>query len=208
MHIGKISSEKILEQTNKRPQMYPFHFGSMVELCCCKQLCFKKENSRLTDSINYYTKNENEILNQMIEIKESILKKPLGILFITFQNQKMADTFLKYYRFGFLGNFLKSVYGSRFNSCYLCKDLSKDSSISNQIRSNKWHIKYAPSPNNIKWENISKIGAMWWFRCILINIILFILMIFFTTPSILIEKLTPWSELIKINTFEVNKIIF
>ena len=53
---------------------------------------------------------------------------------------------------------------------------------------------------------MSKIGAIWWFRVVLINLILIILMIFFTTPSILIEKLTPWSEILKISTFEVFRI--
>jgi hypothetical protein len=207
MHIGKITSEKILEQTNQRPQMFPFHFGSLVELCCCCfTRCGNEENSRRTDSIAYYTENETELLTQIGELKEFTLKKPLGILFVTFQNQKMTDAFLKHYRLGPVGNFLNVacvLNSARCASCYLCKDLARNSSISHDLRSNSWHAKYAPSPSNIKWENVSKIGAMWWFRCILINLILIILMIFFTTPAILIDKLTPWSELLNINTIEV-----
>lgn len=211
MHIGKITSERIYEQTNRRPQMHPFHFGSLVELCCCccsSYLLKKNANggdennpNSSTDSISFYSKNENELTLQINSLKQEVLKHPLGIAFVTFETQKMAESFLKHYRLGPLGHFLNITCAHRM-SCYLCRDLARSSELSTALRSDHWYAKYAPSPNNIKWENLSKIGAIWWFRVILINLILIILMIFFTTPSILIEKLTPWSELLKINTFE------
>ena len=71
----------------------------------------------------------------------------------------------------------------------MCKQLPKDSSVSYQIGSAKWFAKYAPAPNNIKWENLCKSGIVWWIRIIVINIVFIIIIIFFTTPSIVIEKL-------------------
>lgn len=206
MHIGKITSEKLYEQTNQRPQMHPFHCGSLVELCCCCcTRCFKDNQTQVTDSINFYTKNENELRAKIAENREKVIKKPWGIVFVTFQNKNMAKEFLKHYRMGLLAPVLKSTFHKRNSctSCYLCQDFPRDSTIQNEIRSDKWFVKYAPSPSNIKWENISKIGVSWWARCVLINLILIILMIFFTTPSILIEKLSPWSSILNLNTLQV-----
>ena len=74
--------------------------------------------------------------------------------------------------------------------------------IINEInQSSQWSAKYAPAPNNIKWENISRIGSMWWLRIILINFILVIMMIFFTTPAILIESL-PIASYFNVQWFE------
>lgn len=109
MHIGKITSERIYEQTNKRPQMHPFHFGSLVELCCCccSSYLLKKSNDNrndennpnsATDSIHFYNKNENELTLQINSLKQDVLKHPLGIAFVTFETQKMAASFLKHYR--------------------------------------------------------------------------------------------------------------
>ena len=113
-------------------------------------------------------------------------------------------------RLGPFGHFLNITCAHRVSCylCYLCRDLARSSDLSTALRSDHWYSKNAPSPSNIKWENLSKIGAIWWFRVILINLILIILMIFFTTPSILIEKLTPWSDLLKKSTFEVSFLTF
>ena len=187
MTIGRVTSQKIYEKTGQRPLMQPFHFGSLVELCCC--CCC---NSKLTDSIEFYTKKENDSKVKMAEYKETILKKPLGILFITFEDKKMAEHFLKDYNYGFITHIFYNLCHKKnlCSRCYLCKYLPKDSSISEKLKVSQWSAKYAPSPSNLKWENISKIGLTWWFRFILINLILVIVMIFFTTPSILIEKLS------------------
>ena len=73
--------------------------------------------------------------------------------------------------------------------------------MGDQLRSSQWSAKYAPSPKNIKWENISRLGSMWWLRIVIINFILVILMIFFTTPSILIESL-PIASYFNVSWFE------
>ena len=205
MHIGKITSEKIYEKTNQRPTMHPWHCGSFVELCCCCLKKYYKDNANhLTDSIDYYTKNENDIKVRMSEYREKVLKKPLNIVFVTFQDQQMADSFLKDYRLGLCGKLMHATCASkqRCQTCYLCRDKPKESNLSDTLESDQWDVKYAPAPNNIKWENISKIGAIWWMRCVLINLVLIILMIFFTTPSILIEKIMPWGAVINISSLE------
>ena len=200
MHIGKTTSEKIYERTGQRPLMHPYHFGSFVELCCCCCFCLEKH---LTDSIDYYTNNENELKFKINEYRDSILKKPLGILFVTFEQQEDAAKFLKDYKLGLLGEIISSSCQNKRQcmSCYLCRHLPKRSTVSDQLEASRWSARYAPAPSNIKWENISKIGSMWWLRIILINFVLFILMIFFTTPSILIESL-PIAAYLDVAWFE------
>ena len=158
MNIGKTTSVKIYERTGHRPLMHPYHFGSFVELCCCCCFCLEKH---LTDSISYYTDHENDLRVKINEYRESILKKPLGILFVTFELQEDAATFLKDYKLGMLGEVMSSScqIKRRCLNCYLCKHLPKRSSVSDQLRVSQWSAKYAPAPSNIKWENISKIGG-------------------------------------------------
>lgn len=203
-----MTSEKIYEQSGERPMMHPFHFGSFVELCCCccTKCCCKQENNRLTDSIEFYTKKVNELDEKISKEREKCLKKPLGILFITFKDQAMADKFLKHYRYGLIGNIIHAYCPTnKCSKCFLCQDLVRPSSIGQRLKSEFWSAKYAPAPTNIKWENLSKIGIMWWFRCILINLILIILMIFFTTPSILIAKVGSLAPIL--NVEEIAKIL-
>ena len=177
----------MLDKTGERPQMYTFHCGNLVQLCscgCCKQ--------KKIDSIEYYTEKENKLSIKIDNRIENILKKPMGVLFITFEKQKMAELFLRYYGLGYLTPIFHTLFGKNKSclKCFLCKHLPKDSSVSYQIGSAKWLAKYAPAPNNIKWINLSKSGIIWWIRVFLINIVFIVLIIFFTSPSIIIEKLS------------------
>jgi calcium permeable stress-gated cation channel len=213
MHIGKVTNEKIYEKTNQRPLMHPFHFGSFVEICCCcLSQSFKENNRQVTDAIAFYQSNEEKLKIKIAECKQKAFKKPLGIVFITFEDQKMAANFLKYYHLGLFGRLLKKACLTNrsteeqdtCSTCYLCHKLPRASSISHELKTDDWHAKYAPSPSNIKWENIARISSTWWMRYILINVSLIIMMIFFTTPSILIEKLTSVGSVVNIATIEVQ----
>jgi hypothetical protein len=178
--------------------------GAFVEiLCCYSKRCFKLDGKQLIDAIEFYTKREQELRDKIDQKREKTLKDPLGVLFITFENQKMAKSFLKDYRFGLFGTAIKKLFPyKKFSNCYLCHELPKNSEISKKVESDMWNVRFAKAPSNIKWENITKIGPVWWLRIILINIILFVLMIFFTTPSILIEKLTTSNGIFNFTTIE------
>ena len=209
MECGRTASQKIFDNTNVRPKMHPFHFGSVFEKCCCFcECCLKDGNKKETDSINFYTEKEADLKNKIEIYKDVVLKHPLGIFFVTFEDQFMAGKFLKDYHLGFIGGFLRRNFTDkgRCTDFYLCRNLAKSSSISTQIKSDMWSVKYATSPSNIIWENVHKYGLSWWLRVFLINIVLFILMIFFTTPSILISKLTSIDSVGNINN-EIKKIL-
>ena len=178
--------------------------GAFVEiLCCYSKRCFKLDGKQLIDAIEFYTKREKELRDKIDQKREKTLKDPLGVLFITFENQKMAKKFLKDYRFGLFGAAIKKAFPyQKCSNCYLCRELPKNSQISERVKSDMWNVRFAKAPSNIKWENITKIGPVWWLRILLINIVLFVLMIFFTTPSILIEKLTTSNGILNITSIE------
>lgn len=90
MHTGKISSEKILNDNGERPKMYPFHCGSLFELCCC--CCSNKFYT--TDAIDYYTDREKYYREKITEAKENAYNNPLGIAFVTFKDEIMAARYL------------------------------------------------------------------------------------------------------------------
>ncbi len=52
-----------------------------------------------------------------------------------------------------------------------------------------------------KRENLSQVDSTWRVRYIFINMCLLILMIFFTTPSILIDTFSRWSHDLKFDTY-------
>ncbi len=208
MECGRIISQKIYNQTNQRPTMHPFHCGSVFEMCCCCCARFLNDKNKVIDSIDFYTEREKDLIVTIAEYKEKVLKQPLGILFVTFESQEMAAKFLKDYHLGFIGGCLRTQFNDkgRCLNCYICKNLAKNSSVSDELRSDMWNVRYATSPSNIIWENVAKYGFSWWLRVFLINIVLVIVMIFFTTPSILLDKLTSVGTLSDVSK-ELQKII-
>ena len=64
--------------------------------------------------------------------------------------------------------------------------------MSTAVKSSQWTVERAPSPGNIIWENLSVDPKYWWIRAALINICLFIVVLFFTTPAIL---LAGWNHI-------------
>lgn len=100
-----------------------------------------------------------------------------------------------------------------------CYREPQPSSTSEQLKVKKWRVSYATHPNNIVWqatvflkmrsdengwfpissafntrilflrENLSVQGLCWWSRCLLLNVLLFIVLFFLTTPSIIISTM-------------------
>ena len=64
--------------------------------------------------------------------------------------------------------------------------------MSTIVKSKAWNIERAPAPGNIIWENLSSDPKYWWLRTAIINILLFVFVLFFTSPAIL---LASWDHL-------------
>ncbi|TRY88449.1 hypothetical protein DNTS_018875 [Danionella cerebrum] len=144
-------------------------------LCCCAIAGCEEE-----EAVSYYTKLESKLKEDYRKEKEKVNTKPLGMAFVTFQNEAMTAIILK-----------------DFNACQCqgckCRMEPCSSQFSESLRVYNWSVSYAPDPQNVRWENLSLGGVSWWLRCFIINCILFILLFFLTTPAIIISTMDKFN---------------
>ncbi|XP_066467763.1 CSC1-like protein 1 isoform X2 [Tiliqua scincoides] len=148
------------------------------QFCCCDVGECRRE-----DAIDYYTKLTAIYLEKYLKEAQIVYNKPLGMAFVTFQEKSMATLVLK-----------------DFNACKcqgysltMCKGDPQPSTYSKELGISKWNVAYASFPDNIHWCNLSVQGLKWWFQWFCINIILFILLFFLTTPSIIISTMDKFN---------------
>uniref|UniRef100_A0A674CWC7 Transmembrane protein 63B n=1 Tax=Salmo trutta TaxID=8032 RepID=A0A674CWC7_SALTR len=152
------------------------HMPTMVNpkpcghLCCCVIKGCEQE-----EAVSFYTKREAKLKEEYRKEKEKVNTKPLGMAFVTFQNEAMTD----------------------FNACQChgctCRQEPKSSQFSESLHIYNWSVSYAPDPQNVRWEHLSLGGVSWWIRCFIINCILFLLLFFLTTPAIIISTMDKFN---------------
>ncbi|XP_032222857.2 CSC1-like protein 2 isoform X2 [Nematostella vectensis] len=140
----------------------------------CMMCCGVKH----VDGIEYFTEVEGKARAEFEQTKQSL--KSLGVAFVTFVNEETSQKCLK-----------------DFNTI---KHGSPESSVSRKIFSDHWNVASAPLTGDILWEHLSVDPESWWARALIINIILFIFVLFITTPTVLI---TSFNE-IKASIVEKN----
>ncbi|KAJ8308093.1 hypothetical protein KUTeg_012967 [Tegillarca granosa] len=147
-----------------RPLMYPYVCGQ----CCCSPCC----GCQQVDAIDHYTSREKKYKEKCEEEKATAYQDPLGIAFVTFLSDAMTERVRADFRL-------------------TCKGAHnpQPSSVYRDLRVDGWRVRYAPSPENIYWENLAESGWKWWTKTILVNISVMILLFFFTTPLIIINNL-------------------
>lgn len=132
------------------------------------------------EAVSYYTKREAKLKEEYRKEKEKVHTKPLGMAFVTFQNEAMTAIILK-----------------DFNACQVqgcrCRQEPRSSQFSEVLHVHNWSVSYAPDPQNVRWEHLSLGGISWWIRCFVINCILFILLFFLTTPAIIITTMDKFN---------------
>uniref|UniRef100_A0A8C9W1E6 Transmembrane protein 63B n=1 Tax=Scleropages formosus TaxID=113540 RepID=A0A8C9W1E6_SCLFO len=140
-------------------------------LCCCIIKGCEEE-----EAVSYYTKLESKLKEEYRKEKEKVNTKPLGMAFVTFQNEAMTAVILK-----------------DFNACHCqgckCRHEPKSSQFSDSLHVHNWSVSYAPDPQN----HLSLGGFSWWLRCFIINCILFLLLFFLTTPAIIISTMDKFN---------------
>uniref|UniRef100_A0A8C9UZP9 Transmembrane protein 63B n=1 Tax=Scleropages formosus TaxID=113540 RepID=A0A8C9UZP9_SCLFO len=145
-------------------------------LCCCDI----RGCERVSEAVTYYTKLEAKLKEECRKAKAEVNTKPLGMAFVTFQNEMMTAKILK-----------------DFNACDChgckCRREPRFSSFSSSLKVHNWTVSYAPDPQNVYWEHLSVGGIVWWLRCFFINVILFILLFFLTTPAIIISTMDKFN---------------
>uniref|UniRef100_A0A3Q3MQ41 Transmembrane protein 63A n=1 Tax=Mastacembelus armatus TaxID=205130 RepID=A0A3Q3MQ41_9TELE len=155
--------ERVLQKTGKQEVINPRLCG---HLCCC------------VDAIEYYSKKEKDLLEQVREQVELAPEHPLGIAFVTLQTEAMAKYILK--------DFNALECGSR--SC-CCGREPQPSSNSGTLNVKKWRVSFAPHPKNVYWESLSVRGFPWYARYVMINFFVLLLFTFLTTPTIVISAI-------------------
>ncbi|KAF6116639.1 transmembrane protein 63B [Phyllostomus discolor] len=144
-------------------------------LCCCVV-----RGCEQVEAIEYYTKLEQKLKEDYKREKEKVNEKPLGMAFVTFHNETITAIILK-----------------DFNVCKCqgctCRGEPRSSSCSESLHISNWTVSYAPDPQNIYWEHLSIRGFIWWLRCLVINVVLFILLFFLTTPAIIITTMDKFN---------------
>ncbi|XP_061737114.1 CSC1-like protein 2 isoform X2 [Nerophis ophidion] len=144
-------------------------------LCCCAIAGCEEE-----EAVSYYTNREAKLKEEYRKEKEKVHTKPLGMAFVTFQNEAMTAIILK-----------------DFNACQVqgcrCRQEPRLSQFSEVLHVHHWSVSYAPDPQNVRWEHLSLGGVSWWIRCLIINCILFLLLFFLTTPAIIISTMDKFN---------------
>uniref|UniRef100_A0A669CL12 Transmembrane protein 63B n=1 Tax=Oreochromis niloticus TaxID=8128 RepID=A0A669CL12_ORENI len=142
-------------------------------LCCCIVKGCEQE-----EAVSFYTRLEASLKEQCRKEREKINSKPLGMAFVTFEDEGTAAMY-------------------DFNACKChgcqCRREPKSSIFSGKLHTQKWTVAYAPDPQNVYWDHLSLGGFKWWLRCLLINCILFILLFFLTTPAIIISTMDKFN---------------
>ncbi|KAH0620469.1 hypothetical protein JD844_020970 [Phrynosoma platyrhinos] len=133
---------------------------------CCRICGFEE-----VDAEQYYGELEEKLTDEFNAERSRIALRRLDMAFVTFQDERMTATILKDY-----------------NRIY-CRKRPQQSSVTTVVKSHCWGVSYAPAPNDIIWENLSVRGASWWVRFVLLNICLFILLFFLTTPAIIVNTI-------------------
>ncbi|XP_028574741.2 osmosensitive cation channel TMEM63C isoform X4 [Podarcis muralis] len=133
---------------------------------CCRSCGFEE-----VDAEQYYGELEEKLTDEFNAERSRIALKRLDMAFVTFQDERMTATILKDY------------------SRVCCRKHPQQSSVTTVVKSHCWGVSYAPAPNDIIWENLSVSGASWWVRFVMLNICLFILLFFLTTPAIIVNTM-------------------
>lgn len=59
----------------------------------------------------------------------------------------------------------------------------------------QWNIMFAPSPDDIFWENLNVNKSHWYLKFVCVNVVLFIVLFFLTTPAMVVNLLNSRSWL-------------
>ncbi|XP_066524328.1 CSC1-like protein 1 [Hoplias malabaricus] len=180
---------KILDRQGRPELINPRPCGQICGFCPCR-------GCEGIDAVEYYSSQVTKLDEDLKKHEEKTDKpRPLGMGFVTFQTESMAAYILK--DFNALECGTRSgeaseeqvVKGIRCG----CGREPQPSSVSEELKVRKWKVSYATHPNNIYWEYLSVQGLCWWSRFLLINVFLFILLFFLTTPSIIISTMDKFN---------------
>ncbi|XP_059545394.1 calcium permeable stress-gated cation channel 1 isoform X1 [Myotis daubentonii] len=153
------------------------HGRVMIRIHPCSRLCFCKcwTCFKEVDAEQYYSELEEQLTDEFNAELSRVPLKRLDLIFVTFQDTRMATRILRDYRF------------------VQCGVRPQQSSVTTIIKSHRWRVAFAPHPKDIIWKHLSVRRFKWWTRFIVINTLLFFLFFFLTTPAIIINTIDMYN---------------
>ncbi|XP_072275242.1 CSC1-like protein 1 [Pyxicephalus adspersus] len=149
-----------LKTTGKQVTINPTRLGC---LCCCPlQRCQQ-------DAIEHYKTLKTNLEEQYEKKMEAIHQSHIGMAFVTFTEKSMAS--------GILSDFKTKC------------QRKPQSSVSDQIQISQWSVSEAHFPEDIYWGNLTVRGFNWWACFVVINTILFIILLYLSTPQSIFTSL-------------------
>uniref|UniRef100_A0A6Q2ZAD5 Transmembrane protein 63A n=1 Tax=Esox lucius TaxID=8010 RepID=A0A6Q2ZAD5_ESOLU len=171
---------RVEERDGRREVINPRLCGHLCSCC-------RPRNCQEVDAIDYYSDQEKSLLEEVERQKELVPQHPLGMAFVSLQSElSLTLSILKDFNALDCGGRGRAV-GSG------CGREPQPSSNSAALKVRHWRVDYAPHPKNVYWENLSVQGFRWWFRCLLLNFLVFLLLTFLTTPSIVISTIDKFN---------------
>ncbi|XP_043231970.1 calcium permeable stress-gated cation channel 1-like isoform X2 [Amphibalanus amphitrite] len=132
------------------------------------------ESGLEVDAIQHYSREESRLSRQVEIEKAAALNQPLGIAFITFRSREMAARVLNEHAL---------LMGCR------CRQNPPSSSLSSVLKPHRWQVQVAPPPEDIYWQNLSHSSLWWYVRSFFVNLVLFLVLFFLTTPVIVVNSI-------------------
>jgi len=140
----------------------------LVSGFCCPCCCNTDQ-----DASTFYKEKETELKASLDHERKSLESKANGVAFVTFASLADAKHVNKLHR---------KVLGFPTSSL-------PPSSLQLVLMPRSWNVRMAPPPEDIYWENLNHNKYVRVLKVWVINIILFLVLFFFTTPSYIISLL-------------------
>lgn len=163
---ARIYCENYATKHGAGQQMKPLTCGILC-MCCCNSRCCPNS----VDALTFYRKEEMHYEAEVQREKARIKTKSIGIAFVTFTSKEEA----------------KKVLDEHSNK--LCFSNPPASTLSNLLEPWNWSIRIAPPPDDIYWENLTDTHRLFFLKTLCINIVVFIILFFFTSPAYIISQL-------------------
>jgi len=142
---AKYYCREYAEEYRERCEVRPYLLGHFGGLCCCCSCCPK------IDGFRHYESREHELEKDLEKEYRNTISNPVGSVFMTFQNERMAQNVYKYLRENqerACSYFQCFSCCSRFGAWLMswCSDRRED-----DLKSHQWLVSYAPSPEDVYW---------------------------------------------------------
>jgi len=123
--------------------------------------------------IDFYTSEEQRLIQDVERHSELALSKPLGMAFVTFPS---LDTSMTVYE---------------DHSTAFWSSATPPISSLTSLRPDKWKVYFAPPPSDIYWENLAEDRWWIWVKIFASDLCLFLVAFFLTTPCYIVSQLEP-----------------